>query len=123
MNTHCIFEYLYRDAGNFKAWGALLLEGQLSEDDIARITERFDEGNLFIAEQIGVPALCEKLWRECQCDPSEEMDHVWHEFSAIHAATSEDIARLESWGSAADLLARIENVDSWDLTLSPNWEL
>ena len=22
-----VFEYLYRDAGNYKAWGAILLEG------------------------------------------------------------------------------------------------
>ena len=29
MNKHCVFEYLYRDAGNYKAWGELLLEGVL----------------------------------------------------------------------------------------------
>lgn len=121
--THCVFEYLYRDAGNFKAWGALLLEGELSEDDIARMTARFDEGMLFVAEQICVPALCETLWRECQCDPSAEMDHVWHEFNAIRAATTEDLAHLATWGAAVELLARVEKVDAWDLTLSPNWEL
>lgn len=123
MNTHCIFEYLYRDAGNFKASGALLLEGLLSEDDIAKIAERFDEGKLFVAEQIRVPALCEKLWRECQCDPSAEMDHVWHEFSAVRGATIEECSRMEPWGSAADFLHNVIRIDSWELSLSPNWDL
>ena len=120
---HCVFEYLYRDAGNFKAWGELLLEGELNEEEIARICARFDSGDLFIAEQIGVPALYEELWRQCQCEPSDELDHVWHEFSEIRAATGEDLARLKPWGAAAALLASVEKVEAWDLTRSPNWEL
>jgi hypothetical protein len=121
--THSIFEYLYRDAGNFKAWGELLLGGALTNEEIARLTARFDDGELFIAEQIGVPTLYEKLWQECQCDPSEELDHVWHEFSAIRAATDEDLSRLKPWGTAQSLLATIEKIDSWNLMLSPNCEL
>ena len=121
--AHSVFEYLYRDAGNFKAWGELLLEGVLTDAEISRLTARFDEGELFVAEQIGVPALYEELWRQCQCDPSDELDHVWHEFSEIRVATSEDLARLKPWGAATALLASVEKVDAWDLTRSPNWEL
>lgn len=121
--AYSVFEYLYRDAGNFKAWGELLLEGALTDAEVARLTARFGEGELFVAEQIGVPALYEKLWRQCQCDPSDELDHVWHEFSEIRVATAEDLVRLKPWGTAAALLASVEKVDAWDLTRSPNWEL
>ena len=121
--AHSVFEYLYRDAGNFKAWGELLLEGVLTDAEISRLTARFDEGELFVAEQIGVPALYEELWLQCQCDPSDELDHVWHEFSETRVATGEDLARLKPWGAATVLLASVEKVDAWDLTRSPNWGL
>lgn len=120
---YSIFEYLYRDAGNYKVWGELLLEGELTNEEVSRLTARFDEGELFIAEQIGVPTLYEELWRQCQCEPSEELDHVWHEFSEVRAATSEDLVRLTPWGVAAALRAGVEKVEAWDLTRSPNWEL
>lgn len=120
---HCVFEYLYRDAGNFKAWGELLLEGELTAEEVAQLTARFDQGELFIAEQIGVPTLYEELWRQCQCEPSDELDHVWHEFSEIRPATGEDLSRLKLWGSAVALLASVEKVEAWDLKRSPNWAL
>jgi len=122
--THCmVFEYLYRDAGNYKAWGELLLEGDLSETEIARMKAIFQDGEFFIPEQIGIPSLCEQLWQACQSDPSDELDHVWHEFSTMRAACARDFERLEPWGKAAELLIRIEKVVAWDLSRSPNWVL
>jgi len=121
--THCVFEYLYRDAGNFKAWGELLLEGRLEDADLSLLHSRFENGEHFIAEQIGVPTLYEALWQQCRSGPSEEMDHVWHEFSSIREATAEDFTRLKQWGLAKDLLINIASVDAWKLQLSRNWEL
>lgn len=123
MVKHMVFEYLYRDASNYKAWGELLLDGDLSEVEIARMTARFEDGEFFIAEQIGVPALCEQLWQECQSASSVELDHVWHEFSAVRPATEADIGRLTRWGSAAALLNAVEKIDSWKQALSRNYLL
>jgi hypothetical protein len=67
--------------------------------------------------------LYEELWRECQCEPSDELDHAWHEFSEIREATHEDFERLKPWGCLSALLERVEKVDSWDLTLTSNGEL
>ena len=44
MNKHCVFEYIYRDAGNYKAWGELLLEGELDDEKTARLISQFEEG-------------------------------------------------------------------------------
>jgi hypothetical protein len=115
-----VFEYLYRDAGNFKAWGELLLEGVLSDEERARLTKHLESGGLFIAEQIGVPTLYETLWQECHSAPSAELDHAWHEFSAIRPATSDDISLLQPWGSAAALLASVERVGIWNVMCSRN---
>lgn len=50
-NGYCVFEYLYRDAGNYKVWGELLLQGALSDADVECLRERFVGGKYFIAEQ------------------------------------------------------------------------
>lgn len=57
----CAFEYLYRDASNYKAFGVLLLEGKASNSHRAKIIEVLDGGEFFIAEQVGVPTLYEEL--------------------------------------------------------------
>ncbi len=123
MTKHCVFEYLYRDAGNFKVYGALLLEGELGSSDIALLESKFDSGEHFIAEQIGVPTLYEILWQECESEPSEEFDHVWHEFGAVRSATPEDLQNLKPWGTAKDFLASVTKVQTWKLELSRNWGL
>lgn len=120
---HSVFEYLYRDAGNFKAGGELLLEGALNDDEIARIRMHLESGEFFIAEQIDIPTLYERLWQECECEPSSEMDHVWHEFHTIRAADDDDLSRLKVWGKATSLLAAIESVNYWNPQLSRNWDL
>src|SRR3546814_10327911 len=53
-----VFEYMYRDAGNFKTEGRLLLSGMDPEAE-AVIRGCLEWGDQFVAEQVGVPALCE----------------------------------------------------------------
>jgi hypothetical protein len=114
---------MYRDAGNFKAYGELLLEGSLSNVKVVKLRSHFESGEYFIAEQIGMPTLYEQLWKECECGPSVDMDHVYHEFIKVRSATEEDLVTLEPWGSAIALMATIEKIGVWDLTLSRNWNL
>ncbi len=120
-DAFCVFEYLYRDAGNFKAHGALLLEGVLSDADVAMLVGQFDGSEFFIAEQIGVPTLYQQLWDECDCEPSDEMDHVWHEFDEIRPANADDVGVLPCWGRAEDFKKRVLGIRRWDETLSSNW--
>lgn len=115
---HSVFEYIYRDAGNFKVWGEILLEGEFTAEEVSHLLARFEGGEHFIAEQIGVPPLYAELWHQCQCEPSDELDHAWHEFGEIRAASSEDFARLKPWGTTTDLLASIDLVESWNLAQS-----
>lgn len=115
-----IFTYLYRDAGNYKAWGELLLDGTFSDEEIEQIEMKLDSKAYFIAEQIGVPALCQTLWDDCESSFNED-DHVWHEFSEIREAKDDDLERLKPWGTASELLDAINRVVKWDEALSPNW--
>ncbi|NMG42631.1 hypothetical protein GPA22_02640 [Aromatoleum toluvorans] len=114
-----VFEYLYRDSGNYKAWGELLLRGNLTDREIEQMREKFSAGEYFIAEQLGVPSVAEQLWGT-DGSPNES-DHTWHEFSAVRNATDQDVNTMPVWGGAKLLLERIVSVKRWDETLSCNW--
>lgn len=116
-----VFEYMYRDAGNFKTTGRLLLSGQDAQAEGA-IRSCLESADQFVAEQIGVPALCEEHWESVGEDPSD-LDHAYHEFVGLRPATKADM-RLPEWGSLAAMVAKMQAAArKWDVTLSPNCDL
>jgi hypothetical protein len=119
MAEFSVFDYLYRDASNYKAWGSLLLEGGATKEDIGVLRTRLDSGEFFIAEQVGVPALYAELWKLSD-GPSDD-DHVWHTFHELRPASPEDISDAP-WGRVVDLVARFTSVSKWNEQLSPHWD-
>ena len=111
-----VFEYLYRDSGNYKIWGSLLLEGASHAEDIAKLCGSFDSGEFFNAEQLGIPSLREKLWASTG-GPTDD-DHAWHEFAGIRTATDSDCEK-PVWGSVARLVQQASKVDIWESV--PSW--
>ncbi|MDP2142183.1 MAG: hypothetical protein Q8L20_15350 [Gammaproteobacteria bacterium] len=79
------FEYLYRDAGNFKLWGEVVFANKegLDIDEIeSKIRNSLIDGEYFYASKIGVPVLrFEKL--------VPAMDHDWHEFVGVAESTND----------------------------------
>jgi hypothetical protein len=115
-----VFEYIYRDASNYKAYGQLLLAGGYSAEDMRQIREVCEEDVRFIAEQIGVPALYEQLY-EYSDGPTDD-DHVFHEFLFLRDAAPEDRSQVP-WGSVTDIVKRFrDTAGTWDYTLSPHWD-
>ena len=118
-NRHCVFEYMYRDAGNWKTYGALLLVGGPHG---FRETLRgcLEWADLFVAEQVGVPSLYETHLIECDDGPSD-LDHAYHEFVDLREATEADLVILKVVGSLDDLIAGMQKAAGhWDVRLSPN---
>ena len=89
MATFSVFSYLYREASNYKASEQLLLKSAASAADIEILRQRFDSGEFFIAEQLGIPALYEELWA-FSSGPTAD-DHVWHTFAELRPATADDL--------------------------------
>lgn len=120
MRSHCsVFEYLYRDASNFKAWGRILLLGTASPDDAQILRRGLDFAEYFVAEQVGIPVLYQELWA-FSGGPNID-DHAYHEFFNLRPATKEEKATMEPWGKLSDLLKAFREVGKgWDCTLSPH---
>ncbi|WP_155264414.1 hypothetical protein [Sphingomonas segetis] len=114
------FDYMYRDAGNFKALGTVLVEDLLNEADRHSVVACLSSGEFFIAEQVGLPPLYEQLHR-WSGGPTQS-DHCWHEFVAFR-----DLSELPAGASnampAAEFVARFAAVTDWDGELSPHFRL
>lgn len=114
-----VFEYMYRDAGNWKTHGFVLLTG-FDESADARVLKSLDPGKTFVAEQVSIPALCRKHWKDYGDGPSD-MDHAFHEFVCIRLATIDDRQSLRVETTLVSLLERFSSsAGRWDVRLSPN---
>jgi len=70
------FEYLYRDAGNYKIWGELVFTNRKNLDvtDLnSRLIAQLISNQFFEAEKVAIPRLRFENY-------DETLDHGWHEF-------------------------------------------
>jgi len=101
MSKFYILEYLYRDADNYKAYGEILLTGEVTN---AEITE---------FKSIGIPVLYSELWK--YSNGPTIADHVFHEFIDFRIATDEEADTLETWGDVTTLSSNFRKVgQNWD---------
>lgn len=114
------FDYMYRDAGNFKAFGSIALRGDLGHADRQEIQSRLDRGEYFIAEQIGVPPLYQELCR--WSDGPTLSDHCWHEFISFREMKSRPSEHIHAV-DAPTFVERFRTIAKWDGSLSPHFEL
>ena len=114
------FEYLYRDAANYKAFGLVVLRGTSTDGDLTAIQGACEAQTYFIAEQVDIAPLYAQLY-EFSGGPTED-DHVFHEFIGLRAATSEDGKPSDT--TVAELVRRFQEAGlCWDYTRSRHWDL
>jgi hypothetical protein len=44
MKKFSVFEYLYRNASNYKSWGTLVLRGEATASDLGVLKSKFESG-------------------------------------------------------------------------------
>lgn len=113
-----LFNYQYRDAGNFKARGRLALRGQIQADEVKRVEEALESGEFFIAEQVGVPPLQRQL--QTQFGGRNENDHCWHSIEGWEVVEQRPIDAVEQ-GDIASFANRFARVERWREELSPEF--
>ncbi|HMO73989.1 MAG TPA: hypothetical protein PKD99_01595 [Sphingopyxis sp.] len=117
-----VFEYLYRDADNHKAYGKVAFYGSAHAGLWDSALRKLDEGTHFIAEQVGLPPLYDRLLRWSGGAPTDA-DHCWHEFSSLEIANEADLpSSIPRRGDAKTFIERLLKVEDWDIWLSPNVE-
>ena len=120
MSKFSVFEYFYRDASNYKSCGFVLLNGAAASCDIEKLSNHFESGCYFIAEQLCLPPLYAELWALSNGPTSD--DHVWHTFHALRAASALEI-EAPVFGEVEKLIQQIVATSKWNETLSPHWDI
>lgn len=103
-NVFSIFEYQYRDGGNFKSCDALLLRGEATTSAIQRLASSLIDSEFFYAEEVSIPPLFEGVTKWGQSD----LDVSWHEFCALRPATPQESIELKCYGDLDELIAAFE---------------
>lgn len=98
-------EYAYRDAGNYKRFERVVLEGRISAEQIAAIRASLDDGMFFIPEQVGLTPLQTG-------DYDAALDHVSHYFESMSYT---DEAPTCSTSAAALTEAWPKDASGWDV--------
>jgi hypothetical protein len=107
---YSVMEYLYRDSGNNKERGEILLEGEFSEKDITHIRTFMYSGEFFVPENVRISPLQPKLWEKYN-GPTDDLDHEWHEIECFRNAKEDDLD-LPLWGTKEGLIESFQK----------NWE-
>ena len=82
-NNNIKFNYLYRDAGNYKEFGEIIFTNQDSksvEGIELVIRKNLIEGEFFIPEKWNIPRLTFDFY-------SPVLDHDYHEFESVELTT------------------------------------
>jgi hypothetical protein len=87
------FNYLYRDAGNFKQYGSVVFRNPLNRslaEIEAKLQQCLIDGMYFVAEDVNLPAL-QKYGYDVA------LDHDWHEFESVEYCEEpgEEMARRD----------------------------
>jgi hypothetical protein len=84
MNSNVKFNYLYRDAGNYKAWGEVIFinpEERTLDEVETHLRKAFDQDGLFIASQILIPEVFLYIDGRVTDD-----DHCFHEYDSVEVS-------------------------------------
>ena len=104
---HTLLSYLYRDASNYKAHGAILLSGEATSDLHRRLRESLIDGEYFIPEKVGVPSVREKLYGYSEGHSTAD-DHLLHELIEMRPATRQEVESMTPVAEVEEFVMRFE---------------
>jgi len=103
MNTK--FEYLYRDASNYKQFASVVFAGEITDEERDLLLDNLEDGENFIPSDVGL----EDLQPRMVSYPSTD-DHVWHEIEIITLVDDEPTQPL----NIHEFVEKFKDVE-WDV--------
>lgn len=90
LENNLKFEYLYRDAGNYKKFGSAILDNpnRIDPEKAAeKLKEHLIDGEFFYPKKVGIPLLEHHAF-----DP--DLDHEWYEFEKLSNTNEETTIKV-----------------------------
>lgn len=117
MNTK--FELTYRDAHNYKKFAVVVLSGAITNEQIAKITPKLNDGSGIICHQVGLPTI---TGFDQNSTYDDDIDHVFTEIDqwegSNEAPTPDQFLTTDAANvtlSIADFTHRMVNLSEWDI--------
>lgn len=117
---------MYRDASNYKAYGDILLEGIITDAQIAALRGSLNEETNYVPGQLGLEHLALEQWPGSRY----EDDHNWHEMMHDQIRTLDlvdaDLVRergTQEAGTVAEFLTKVQEAAAagWDTRIGNPW--
>ncbi len=121
-----VLPVMYRDASNYKAYGDILLEGIITDAQIAVLRASLNQDTYYVPGQLGLDHLALDTWP----GSAYEDDHNWHELflpeiRTVDQATSELIRErgTQEGGTVAEFVAKVQKAaaDGWNPNIGNPW--
>lgn len=116
MNT--LLQLNYADASNHKKDIELVLEGEITVDQIATIASKLNEGESIIAHQVGLPTPSEKFDEDFDFPTAD--DHVWTDIEAFSYGNPSPKDMLTDKEpnfhmTISEFVEKMKAVEEWDI--------
>lgn len=117
---------LYCDASNFKAYGQVVLEGVITEAQIAVLCTSLSDGSHYVPAQLGLQHLALDAWPGSRYDD----DHNWHEMFPDRIVTVQQTLPPLTWepgtqhaGTVTEFIIRMQDIAGagWDPHIGNPW--
>lgn len=117
---------MYRDGSNYKACGDILLEGIITDAQIATLRSHLDADAYYVPGQLGLSHLALEEWPGSSYDD----DHNWHEMypdeirTSTHAGATPIIEKgTQQAGTVDAFLAKVQGAAAagWDPSIGNPW--
>lgn len=120
--SKCVFEYRYRDAGNWKTEGTVILSGQADAALVEAIRQSLESDELFVPEQVGLDPLQNEHVLAHKCGYDDDLDHAFHEFIGVRAIDTANETQHATLATTLESLAdrfKAARKQGWNVSLSP----
>jgi len=121
-----VIPVMYCDASNYKAYGDILLEGIITDMQIAALRASLSQESYYVPGQLGLKHLAIETWPGSRYDD----DDNWHEallseIRTVDQATSDLIRErgTQEAGTIHQFLAKVQKAaaDGWNPSIGNPW--
>lgn len=118
--AYSVFEYMYRDASNYKSFGVLWISGSVNGSMHQILRRCLECDDMFIAEQVNIEPLYQKLFHYSNGRTID--DHSWHTFLGFRPEKRLPKS-VQLSGYIKEFVDRFVVAGKcWDPALSPNFQ-
>lgn len=117
---------MYRDASNYKAYGDVLLQGSITDAQIAALRTSLKQETYYVPGQLGLEHLALQQWPGSRYEDDDNWHEMMHDqIRTLDLGTVELVRQrgTQEAGTVAEFLAKVQDAAAagWDPGIGNPW--